>query len=260
MRRILCSLVVAASAVPFALGGPGAAASGLNGVVIPATPNERLPAAGGTFESRNWSGYAVTSSSDAISHATSKFVVPKLSPPPSGYASTWVGIGGFNRGDGTLIQAGVSEQSATPHYFAWWETLPNSAVPIKNKSVSPGDKVTVTVAQTSSKKWKISVTDAGHWSFSKTVSYNSSRSSAEWILEAPTVGGKQTKLPGLAKAMFGPTSTYVTNGASHTIAQGNPDKILMLTRSGSREATPSALASNGQSFNDCALTKSCSVP
>lgn len=260
MRRILCSLVVAASAVPFALGGSGAAASGLNGVVIPATPNERLPAAGGTFESFNWSGYAVRSSNDAISKASSKFIVPRLSPPPSGgYASTWVGIGGFSSDD--LIQAGISEQSATPHYFAWWETLPNSAVPIKNKSVSPGDKVTVTVAQTSSKKWKISLTDAGHWSFSKTVSYNSSRSSAEWILEAPTVGGMQTKLPGLSTSKFGPTSTYVTNGASHTIAQGKPDKILMVTKSGrSREATPSALASNGQSFNDCAWTASCSAP
>ncbi len=260
MRRILCSLVVAASAVPFALGGSGAAASGLNGVLIPATPNERVPAAGGTFESTNWSGYAVTSSNNAISHATSTFVVPKLNPPPSGYASTWVGIGGFNRGDHTLIQAGISEQSATPHYFAWWETLPNSAVPINNKSVSPGDKVTVTVAQTSSKKWKISLTDAGHWSFNKTVSYNSSRSSAEWILEAPTVGGTQTKLPGLSTTKFGPTSTYVTNGTSHTIAKGNPNKILMVTNSGSREATPSALASNGQSFNDCAWKTSCSTP
>jgi hypothetical protein len=226
--------------------------------VIPATPNERVPAAGGTFESTNWSGYAVRSSSDAISRATSTFIVPKLNPPPSGYASTWVGIGGVSSHD--LIQAGISEQSTTPHYFAWWETLPSSAVRVKNKSVSPGDKVTVTVAQSSSKKWKISLTDAGHWSFSKTVNYNSSRSSAEWILEAPTVGGTQTKLPGLKEAMFGPTSKYETNGASHTVAHGNPDKILMVTKSGSREATPSALASNGQSFNDCAWKTSCSAP
>lgn len=260
MRRILCGLVVVASGVPFALGGSGAVASGLNGVVTPATPNERVPAAGGTFVSTNWSGYVVTSSKHAISRATSTFLVPKLSPPPSGYASNWVGIGGFNPTDRTLIQAGISEQSATPHYFAWWETLPESAVPINGKSVHPGDKVTVTVAQTSSNKWKISLTDAGHWSFNKTVSYNSSRSSAEWILEAPTVGGTQTKLPGLSTSKFGPTSTYVTNGASHTIAQGNPDKILMQTNSGSREATPSALASNGQSFNDCAYSQTCKAP
>jgi hypothetical protein len=258
MRRILCSLVIAASAVPFVLGGSRAVASGLGGVVIPATPNERVPAAGGTFESTNWSGYAVTSSSDAISHATSTFIVPKLAPPPSGYASTWLGIGGFSSRD--LIQAGISEQSNSPHYFAWWETLPDPAVMIKNKSVSHGDKVTVTIAQSSSKEWKISVTDAGHWSFSKTVSYNSSRSSAEWILEAPTVGGKQTKLPGLSKVNFGPTSKYQTNSTTHTVAHGNPVKILMVTNSASREATPSALASNGQSFNDCAWKTSCSAP
>jgi Peptidase A4 family len=258
MRRIVCGFVLAACAVACTLGGSGGAASALNRAVIPATPNERVPAAGGTFESRNWSGYVVKSSSDAISRATSTFIVPKLNPPPSGHASTWVGIGGFSSPD--LIQAGISEQSATPHYFAWWETLPDSAVRINNKSVSHGDKVTVTIAQSSSKKWKISLTDAGRWSFSKTVSYNSSRSSAEWILEAPTIGGTQTKLPGLIKTKFGPTSKYETSGATHKLAHGNPIKVLMVTRTGEREATPSVLASNGQSFNDCAWKTSCPAP
>lgn len=258
MRRTICSFVLTACAVACALGGSGGAASTLNGAVIPATPNERVPAAGGAFESTNWSGYAVKSSSDAISRATSSFIVPKLNPPPSGYASTWVGIGGLSTDD--LIQAGISEQSTTPHYFAWWETLPSSAVRLNNKSVSHGDKITVTIAQSSSKKWKISLTDAGHWSFSKTVSYKSSRSSAEWILEAPTIGATQTKLPGLTKAKFGPTSKYETNGTTHKIAHGNPIKLLMVTRAEKREATPSALASNGQSFNVCAWKTSCSAP
>ena len=128
MRRILCSLVVAASAVPFALGGSGAAASGLNGVLIPATPNEHVPAAGGTLMSMNWSGYAVKSSSHAISRATSTFVVPKLNPPPSGYASTWVGIGGIPPSF-DLIQAGIAEQSTTraaPVRSGSWKRLPSA--------------------------------------------------------------------------------------------------------------------------------------
>lgn len=258
MCRILCSLVLAASVAPFALGSAGAAASGTNGVVIPAIPNEHVPSSGGTFLSTNWSGYAVRSSKHAISRATSTFIVPTASSPPSGFASTWVGVGGFATND--LIQAGIAEQSRRPHYFAWWEKLPRSSVAIHHKPVSAGDRVTVTVAYVSSKKWKISLTDAGHWSFSKTVSYRSTRSSAEWILEAPTVGGIQTKLPGLSTAAFGPTSTYVTNGVTHTIAQGNPNKILMVTRSGKREATPSALASDAQSFNDCAWRTGCSAP
>ncbi|MGN6169587.1 MAG: G1 family glutamic endopeptidase [Solirubrobacteraceae bacterium] len=226
--------------------------------MIPAIPNERVPAAGGTLPSTNWSGYAVRSSKHAISRATARFTVPTAGSPPAGFASTWVGVGGFSTQD--LIQAGIGEQPTTPHYFAWWEKLPNSAVPINSKSVAPGDRVAVTVAQISSRKWKISLTDTGHWSLSKTVNYNSTRSSAEWILEAPTVGGVQTKLPGrLSTVMFRNKSTYVTNGATNTIAHGNPDKIIMVTSSGKREATPSALASNGQSFNDCAWTSNCSA-
>jgi hypothetical protein len=258
MRRLLCNVVLVVSAVPLALGGSGAGASSVNAVVIPATPHERIPASGGTFLSANWSGYAVKSSQHAISKTTATFIVPRVTPPRFGFASTWVGIGGFSTKD--LIQAGVSEQSTSPHYFAWWEKLPNSAVPINHRPVSPGDRVTVTVAQASSKKWTISLTDAGHWTFSKRVTYNSSRSSAEWILEAPTVNGSQTKLPGLSTTMFRRTSKYVANGLTHTIAQGNPVKILMFTRSDKREATPSALGPDGQSFNDCAWTKSCSAP
>jgi hypothetical protein len=259
MRRLICGFVLVASAVPFALGGSGAGASGLNGVLIPATPNEPVPSAGGTLLSRNWSGYAVTSSKHAISRARSTFIVPALSPPPAGFASTWVGVGGISRPD--LIQAGISEQSARPHYFAWWEKLPNPAVPIGNKPVSPGDHVSVTIRQHSPSRWTISLTDAGRWTWRKTVTYHSSRSSAEWILEAPTVNGRQSTLPGLTTARFGPTSTYVTHGGRHTIADGNWLKIVMVARhSGMREATPSALARDGQSFNACAWTRSCPTP
>lgn len=257
MRRFLCSVVVlAASATPLLLGGSGAAASGTGGVLIPSSPHERLPATGGTVSSTNWSGYVV-SSSKKITAVTTTFTVPTESKPPSGYASTWGGIGGF--GTKHLIQAGVSEQTSGNHYFPWYEMLPASETTI-SEPVSPGDQITVTITEVTTNHWKISLNDAGHWSWTKTFTYSASQNSAEWILEAPTINGGQSTLPGLTPAFFGTTSTFVKGGSTETIAKGNPTKILMVKGSGKREATPSALASNGQSFDSCAWKTSCATP
>ena len=46
---------------------------------------------------------------------------------------------------------------------------------------------------------------------------------------------------------------------THTIAEGNPTQIF-LSPGVVNEATPSALASDGQSFNDCAYAQTCAAP
>jgi hypothetical protein len=102
------------------------------------------------------------------------------------------------------------------------------------------------------------MTNAGHWTWSKNVTYSSSESSAEWILEAPTLIA-QTTLANVGTVHFGPTSTYTAGGVTHTIAQGNPTQIDLGTGV-VNEATPSPLASDGQSFNDCAYQQSCPAP
>lgn len=264
MRRFLCSLVAAASAVPLALSGSGGAAPS-NAPLIPVHPGQRLPLAGGTIGSTNWSGYVVSSKKHKITRVVSTFTVTRVSSPPSGFAAKWVGIGGFATND--LIQAGVAENAnPSSQYFAWYELLPASETRIHHCAgdsactVKQGDKVKVTINEVSSNKWKFTIVDSRHWTWHKTVSYHSRRDSAEWILEAPTVDGEQSTLPHVDKAFFGPKSTFAEGGAAHTIVQGKPDKILMFTSSGKREATPSALDSNGQSFDDCSWASSCAAP
>jgi Peptidase A4 family len=80
------------------------------------------------------------------------------------------GIGSYSTSD--LIQAGVSENSAPNNgatgnqYAAWYELLPAAETNLKNckgaKScpVQPGDDVTVTIQQTSVKRWNIAVADS----------------------------------------------------------------------------------------------------
>lgn len=258
-------LFVAASATAFALLFASGSGAAHNGVFVPATPGQPLPPGGHAVKSTNWSGYVVTSQKHPITGVKSKFTVPS-GGSPTGYASNWTGIGGYGTSD--LIQAGTSEFFApSKNYFAWYEMLPGPETALhgcQHKSscpVKPGDKMVVVIKQNSSKKWHFSIQDkTAGWSWSKTVTYNSKRASAEWILEAPTVGGGQSSLPhGLGTSFFGPTSTYTVKGNSHTIAQGKPVTID-LVRGSTREATPSLLGSNGQSFNSCAWASSCPTP
>lgn len=278
-RAVFASAVAALTAG--ALAGAGAASAGAQvlkartaggglGALIPAHAGQPLPTQGGTVESLNWSGYAVTPSSPVTS-VSSTFTVPTAGLVPPGFAATWTGIGGYGSSD--LIQAGVAENSLPgnavfgPQYYPWVEMLPASESPISgctgdaNCTVRPGDQVSVTITNTTGSTWSISLSDAGHWSWSQSFQYASSRNSAEWILEAPSIVA-QTTLANTGTTHFGPTSTYTAGGATNTIAQGNPTEIILTPSpvGGVAEATPSALASDGQSFNDCAYQTSCPAP
>ena len=247
---IVCALAAAASSASAA----GFRSTGRSlGVLIPAHKGQKLPVHGGTATSLNWSGYAVTPGS-GVTAVSSTFTVPSAGLDPPGFAATWAGIGGYNTSD--LIQAGVQSDSTPSNpllgnqYQAWYELLP--------ASVTPGDRVTVDINDVSGNTWSITLTDAGKWSWSQDVTYSSSGSSAEWILEAPTLVA-QTVLANVGTVSFGPTSTYTASGSTHTIAAGNPTQIDLGTGV-VNEATPSALASDGQSFNDCAYALSCPTP
>src|SRR5579884_3104982 len=260
-------LALATGSAPSAAGSHRRFTTGGLGVLIPAHRGQVLPLHGGTTSSLNWSGYAVTPGS-GVTAVNSTFKVPSAGLDPPGFAATWAGIGGYNTSD--LIQAGVEEDSLPSNpllgnqYQAWYELLPASETPISgctgdaNCTVTPGDKVTVNISNVSGNTWSISLSDAGKWSWSKNVTYSSTESSAEWILEAPTLVA-QTVLANVGTVPFGPTSTYTAGGTTHTIAAGSPTQIDLGTGL-VNEATPSALASDGQSFNDCAYALSCPTP
>ena len=268
-------LIAAAAVGILSVIGAGSAAARVHrpdGVLIPKSAHERLPVHGGTATSLNWSGYAVTPSASDITGVASTFTVPSAGLLPPGFAATWAGIGGYTSSD--LIQAGTTENSLPSNpllgnqYYAWYELLPAGETQLTNCSgdasctVTPGDKVTVDIGQVSGTTWSISMTDAGHWTWTKDVTYSSTESSAEWILEAPTVVAQSLLAP-VGTVAFGSGDTYTEGGTTHTIASGNPTQIDLspLPIAGLLdEATPSALASDGESFNDCAYTTSCPTP
>jgi hypothetical protein len=269
-RRILASALASAGlagglgAAGLASGAPGAASA-----LVPTNRHVALPLHGGTVDSLNWAGYAVTPGS-GVTAVDSTFTVPASGAVPPGFSATWAGIGGYNTSD--LIQAGVGEQSLPtnpvlgPQYYAWYEILPASETPITgcsgdaNCTVNPGDKVSVDIHNVSGNSWSVNMTDSGHWTYSKTLTYASSESSAEWIQEAPTLVALQTIPAPVGTVAFGPTSTYTQGGTARTIGSGSPTLINESPVGGVNEATTSPLASDGQSFDVCVYAQSCSAP
>jgi Peptidase A4 family len=174
-----------------------------------------------------WSGYAVTASAP-YSSASATWQVPSvvydgaLNPPyDEEAASNWVGIGGY--GDATLIQlgtAGTVFTDGSTSYVAWYELYPAGAVGLSNP-VRPGDIITASLQCTAAcspssiQSWQLTLTNAtAGWTWTKSFHYQSSMASAEWILEAPTVGSV-VPLPDFDQATF---SSVEANGLNPNLS------------------------------------------
>jgi hypothetical protein len=183
------------------------------GVVATAAPAivhaPRIPANGhglrNTWSASNWSGYAKTGS--GFTGVTGTWTVPSVAPSSSPtYSSAWIGVDGFNNSN--LIQTGTEEDyyNGAAHFNAWWEILPapETALP-SNYVVNAGDSMKASIYETSTLSggtsrghrngsqhvWVITITDSTQgWSFTTNQSYNGAGTSAEWVMEAPQVGGK----------------------------------------------------------------------
>jgi hypothetical protein len=276
--RIVAAIVGLASlATPFLFSGPSAQASGVrggNGALIPVHGSRNLlPTHKATVTSLNWSGYAVLPGlGHPVTAVTSSFVVPSVGVLPPGFSGIWTGIGGYNTQD--LIQAGIAVASIPTdpifgdQYYAWYEILPASSTQITgckgdpNCTIAPGQTVTVSINSVGHNLWSIAMADLGHWTYNKTITYASTQTSAEWILEAPSlISPLPTTMAPVGQVHFGPSDTYTIPGSGpRSIAQGNPVRIILSLLGLLNEATPSNLSTNGQSFSGCAYTTSCPTP
>ncbi|MEY2471310.1 MAG: hypothetical protein QOK28_639 [Actinomycetota bacterium] len=209
----------------------------------------------------NWSGFAVPAGEgQQMTAVTGSWIVPMIRTAPPGFSSSWIGIGGYGTRD--LIQTGTASSGRLEGDYAWYETLPDNETRITGCAgdatcaVKQGDRVSASVTNVGGSTWVIAMTDSGRWWWSKTLSYQSSLSSAEWVFEAPTVGfsgvpvGFQT-LPAYAPhARFLSGGTYRVNGVNRPLTTGVATRLKMFT------ATPSFVAPDGH-FTVCAYKPSC---
>jgi hypothetical protein len=202
--------------------------------------------AGNISRSSNWSGYAA--SGGTYTSVTATWTVPQVAATSTGADATWVGIGGLTSTD--LIQAGTQAvvSGGTVEYSAWIEMLPaaSQTVPL---SVNAGDSVTATITQQSGNTWKITLlnnTTGG--TYSTTVQYRSSQSSAEWVQEAPSAGRGVIPLDNFGTVRFTGAGA-VRDGQSMNLTQLGAKPISMINAQGQVIAQPSTIGSDGASFS-----------
>ena len=184
-----------------------------------------------TVYSTNWSGYgaATNLSSPATGSVTAvsgSWVVPTVTAPRRGtyYSSAWVGIDGLS--DSTVEQIGTEQDvsKGTAHYDAWWEMyssgLGQPEQVISGFKIKPGDSITASVQYTGSGNFALKITDTTeNESFTTTQNTNvtqsptASQSSAEWIVEAPSVGGRQASLANFGTITFSNASATINPGS-----------------------------------------------
>jgi len=214
-----------------------------------ADPTPVAPIAPGEADqSRNWAGYAATSGT--FTAVSGSWRVPTIS---AGHTSagdaTWVGIGGITSHD--LIQAGTAatNESGQVVYTAWIEMLPHVAQPVP-LTVGADDAISVSISQQPDENWHIRIRNATTGqSYEKTLTYQSSASSAEWIEESPAVGQRMLlPLDNFGTITFTNAGT-VEDGQQRNIAQANGQPITMFSRAGQALAQPSKLGDDGSSFS-----------
>ncbi len=207
-----------------------------------------------TIASVGWAGYIVASSfnhQQEVTFVSGSWTVPEINASAgNGYSSAWVGIGGQQ--DKTLIQVGTEHNvvNGAVSYGVWYEMLPAYSVRIGNFTLTPGDLVTasITLVNSDSNEWNIQLTDITTGQiFNQNFSYNSTHSSAEWIVERSTVNGQLTSLPDFGTITFDSCTTNL--GSEKGIINNFTYSVVQMTNQQyDRLATASTLSSNGASF------------
>jgi Peptidase A4 family len=186
------------------------------------------PSVVGVTTSSNWSGYAVEQGSNlnaptsgVVTAAGGTWVVPTVTGTTTGYSSDWVGIDGYS--SSTVEQIGTEEDivagrhgAVTTSDYAWYEMYPSGSVEIPNFKIQAGDTISAEVSyqSTSGRKsnFTLTITDVTeNETFTTTQSIPTpARSSAEWVVEAPSSNRGVLALDNFGAVQF--TGAWATVG------------------------------------------------
>jgi hypothetical protein len=167
--------------------------------------------------STNWSGYAaqpLAASKATFSAVSGSWTVPTVTGSGTAYTSVWVGLDGYT--SGTVEQIGTDSDlvNGVPTYYAWYEMYPSASVTVASITVNPGDTISASVTYGSGNSYKLSLTD-GTQAFNTTQSLaGTKRSSAEWVVEAPSSNRGVLPLANFGTVSFSSAQATLTGATS----------------------------------------------
>jgi hypothetical protein len=210
--------------------------------------------------SLNWSGYADETSltapaSNVVTDVVGTWQVPFVTGAINAWSSAWVGIDGYSSSTveqiGTDSDTSASRRGSATSYYAWYEMYPRGSVLIRNFGVFPGNIITAEVKYTGSNHYLLKITNVSTGrTFQTTQSLSASRSSAEWVMEAPSSGSGILPLANFGTCNFSACSASI-NGTTGTISAWPYDPLSMVTggtNSVARDSV-SALSPDGSAFS-----------
>jgi hypothetical protein len=214
-----------------------------------------------TGTSSNWSGYVSVASLGAtgigtVTQVVGTWTVPTVTGPATGitYSSSWVGLDGF--ASPTVEQIGTEHDyvDGVPQLYAWYEMFPAGSVEIVGFPVSPGDSMSASVTYLGGGVFQLGMTNNTQGvsvlvPTADTTNVNALRSSAEWIVEAPSSGGGVLPLAELSTVYWSKACATI-NGVQGSICSPNRDdvELTMINDDSVPISVPSALTCNCTAF------------
>jgi hypothetical protein len=205
--------------------------------------------------SLNWAGYAVaynfSDPKPVITGVSGSWTVPEVKVSQNDtFSAMWVGIGGTFGHD--LIQTGTQQDSinGVTYYSAWYELLPFDSVTITTMDISPGDAITTSINLTDPtlNTWSIEVNDLSTGqSFNQDFVYDSSRLSAEWIVERPDINSVLSEVADFESVTFS-NCTVVMNNQLGALGYFPSSRSFMYNMRGTRLVDVSNFFNDGTSF------------
>ena len=203
-----------------------------------------------------WSGYVVSSDlgnpQPLVTQVNASWTVPNAyATSTDTYSSAWIGIGGFQP-DKSLIQTGTEHDyvNGGEFYSAWYEILPDQAIRIEEMRISPGDLISASIelANPQTNEWKIEIKDiTTNQEFSIDLIYNSSKITAEWIVERPTVNNQISSLANFGTVAF--SDCYATiDEKSSSIGEYPHSQVTMTNELSLQLASVSSLNEDQTGF------------
>jgi hypothetical protein len=222
-------------------------------------------------QSSNWAGYAIHRSGVSFTKVLGTWTQPTAvcTPGSRTFSSLWVGIGGYSVTSDALEQIGSEvdcSRSGNVVSSAWYELVPAPSRTIHMK-VRPGDRLVASVTVNGTRV-RLKLTDQTRGTtFSKALQATKiDVSSAEWILEAPSVcessfACRTLDLANFGSATFDRATATTTGGRRGSIGDRHwkATKIILTAGAGrhfinnpvgsaAATATPSALSALGTAF------------
>jgi hypothetical protein len=204
----------------------------------------RLPSATGNPETSSvWSGGVVFAPvGKSFKWIQGYFVIPNSSALDNldniyTYIA-WVGIDGDNSSD--VFQAGALNyvQNDGPNnpirqLYAWWEWFPNVIVEISNFNINTGDLLAIILCSsqglgsTTGTVYMTNITTGHSTNVAMSAPGGTTLvgNSAEWIVEAPHLGGSPSTLADYGQCFF--SQCYAVTADGQTINGGTGDSIAM---------------------------------